>query len=159
MNTENEAWKQTFEALLPLLGHRNWIVITDMAYPLQSAPGITTLFANDEFTTVLTQVKAAIDSRPHVFAHVYHDQEMDFLTDDIAPGIGKVQAAVAKLYGQDVRSMPHEEIIAKLDKASRLYRVVIIKTPLTIPYTSLFLELDCKYWDAVRQEQLDSLMR
>lgn len=152
-------WEEQLEAEMPLLGHRNWIVITDMAYPLQSAPGIETLYADEDFETVLTKVKASIDSVPHVFAHVYHDQEMDFLTDSIAPGIGKVREIVSQLYGKEAKSMVHEDIITKLDKASKLYKILIIKTPLTMPYTSVFLELDCKYWSAERQQQLDELMR
>lgn len=158
MEQPKSSWEQTLKELLPLLGHRNWIVITDMAYPLQSAQGITTLYADEDFNTVLTKVKHEIDSMPHVFAHVYHDQEMDVLNDSLAPGIDKVKATVTKLYGKEAKSMPHETIIEKLDKASRLYSIVIIKTPLTIPYTSIFLELDCKYWDAARQAKLDDLM-
>jgi hypothetical protein len=45
-----------------------------------------------------------------------------------------------------VESLPHEDIIGKLDKAGKTFKVLIIKTPLAIPYTSLFLELDCGYW-------------
>ena len=29
-------WQTVLQDKLPLLGHRNWIVITDMAYPLQN---------------------------------------------------------------------------------------------------------------------------
>ena len=29
-------WQTVLQEKLPLLGHRNWIVITDMAYPLQA---------------------------------------------------------------------------------------------------------------------------
>jgi hypothetical protein len=33
------AWQQKVSTEMPLLGHRNWIVIVDSAYPLQSSPG------------------------------------------------------------------------------------------------------------------------
>lgn len=65
-------WKTTRSNQHNLLGHRNWIVVTDLAYPLQSNPG----------------------------------------------------------------------------------NAIIIKTPLTIPYTSVFLELDCAYWDASREKEI-----
>lgn len=32
---QNSDWQSKLQEKLPLLGHRNWIVITDMAYPLQ----------------------------------------------------------------------------------------------------------------------------
>lgn len=157
-NNNQESWQERLEAAMPLLGHRNWIVITDMAYPLQSAPGIETIMADEDFGSVLTKVKAQIDSSAHVFAHVYHDRELDYLTDSIAPGVGKVKAAVSELFGSEAKSMEHEDIIRKLDKASQLYNVLIIKTPLTVPYTSVFLELDCKYWTAEGQAKLDKAM-
>ena len=31
-------WLATLQKQLPLLGHRNWIVIADAAYPWQTAP-------------------------------------------------------------------------------------------------------------------------
>ena len=46
--------------------------------------------------------------------------------------------------------------ILRLDEVSRLYRVVVIKSGLTIPYTSLFFELDCRYWDADREAAIRS---
>jgi hypothetical protein len=33
-------WKQQLKDLLPLFGHRNWIVVADSAYPAQSRSGI-----------------------------------------------------------------------------------------------------------------------
>ena len=39
-------WKETLRKELPLLGHRNWIVVADSAYPLQTAPGIETIRAD-----------------------------------------------------------------------------------------------------------------
>ena len=63
-------WKEQLKEQLPYLGHRNWIVITDMAYPLQNSEGIQTLFAPESFETVVAELKAAVDKAPHVFAHV-----------------------------------------------------------------------------------------
>ena len=40
-------WRQTLEERLPYFGHRNWIVIADSAYPLQSGPGIETIISNE----------------------------------------------------------------------------------------------------------------
>lgn len=66
---------------------------------------------------------------------------------------GKSETGVfdAVLTSDEVTLVPHEELIVRLDKVSSLCRVVIIKTPLTLPYTSTFFELDCGYWDAERE--------
>jgi hypothetical protein len=48
----------------------------------------------------------------------------------------------------------HEQIIVKLDQGSRLYQILILKTTLTIPYTSVFMELDCGYWSDAAEKRL-----
>ena len=52
-----------------------------------------------------------------------------------------------------MRVLPHEEIIAKLDRAGELFRVLIVKTNMRIPYTSVFFELDCGYWNAQAEKK------
>lgn len=46
-HAQNWNWQTILQEKLPLLGHRNWVVITDMAYPLQAKDGITTLYATE----------------------------------------------------------------------------------------------------------------
>ena len=76
MNTGTKKnWEVQFDELLPLLGHRNWILVVDKAFPLQSAPGMTN-----------------------------------------------------------------------------------IKTEHIMPYTSVFIELDCGYWSAEKEATLRNLM-
>ena len=41
----SKSWQDQLTEMMPYLGHRNWIVIADMAYPLQTNPGIKTIFA------------------------------------------------------------------------------------------------------------------
>ena len=148
-------WEEVLAGQMPLLGHRNWIVVTDMAYPLQTNPGITTLFADAPYADVIARVKSMIDEAPHVFAHIYQDSEQGRLCEDLVPGWNDYRASVEKVLGKDeVKSVPHEELIRRLEEVSSLCRVVIIKTPLTLPYTSTFFELDCGYWDRVREEAI-----
>lgn len=35
---DDQAWQSKVTEILPLLGHRNWILIVDSAYPLQTSP-------------------------------------------------------------------------------------------------------------------------
>ncbi|MGM9802861.1 MAG: hypothetical protein ACI308_01640 [Muribaculaceae bacterium] len=154
---QNWGWQTVLQEKLPLLGHRNWIVITDMAYPLQAKDGITTLYATEPYEQVLGTVKQMIDNTPHVYAHTYQDKELAFLEEDICPGIDSLKAEMDKaLSGSDVTRIDHEQLITRLDSVSNLFEVVIIKTPLTKPYTSTFFELDCKYWDSDKQSQLNA---
>ena len=51
-----------------------------------------------------------------------------------------------------------EEIIAKLDSVSQVFRVLIIKTDLTIPYTTVFFELGCAYWPGDAEDRMRKTM-
>ena len=152
-------WKSKMEEMLPLLGHRNWIVIADMAYPLQSGEGIVTLYADQPYLDVLKTTVRMIDEAPHVFAHVYNDKEQEYITEDLVKGIDGLRSSIKEICGPEASSMMHEDLISRLDEAGKLFTVVIIKTPLTVPYTTTFLELDCDYWDAASQEKLDSRIK
>ena len=145
------AWVTTLQERLPLLGHRNWIVITDMAYPLQANPSIETLYSGESYERTLATVWEAVARQPHIAAHVYQDLESQRLTEAVRPGIEDYRSETARLLGQGTVSYrPHEELILHLDSVSRLYRVVIVKSRSTLPYTTTFLELDCKYWNAAQ---------
>jgi L-fucose mutarotase/ribose pyranase (RbsD/FucU family) len=88
MKTSSEIiWEELLERQLPLLGHRNWIVVADGAYPWQTAPGVETVCTGAGQLDVLRAVLAAIDSASHVRPLVYIDAELPFLAEDDAPGI------------------------------------------------------------------------
>jgi len=142
-------WKEKLQQELPLLGHRNWIVVADSAYPLQTAPGIETIYVKADQLEVVKGVLAELAKTRHVKPTIYTDAEMKFVAEKNAPGIGAYRDALEKLLAhQPVQVLPHEQIIAKLDEAGRTFKVLLIKTTLTKPYTSVFFQLECGYWNA-----------
>jgi L-fucose mutarotase/ribose pyranase (RbsD/FucU family) len=152
---EIESWKSRFEHLLPVYGHRNWIVVADAAYPAQSNPGIETLFTGADHIELLEEVLGAIDSSRHVRPIIYLDAELKLVTDDDAPGVNALRERLAQsLAGKKTHEVAHEQIIARLDEAGKLFRVLILKSTLAIPYTSVFLELDCGYWSEQAEKRL-----
>jgi L-fucose mutarotase/ribose pyranase (RbsD/FucU family) len=151
-------WESRLAALLPLFGHRNWIVISDSAYPAQSRPGIETVVANAGQIEVVRKVQAAIAACNHVRANIYFDKELAFVSESDAPGILEYRRQLEALLGGSSRQLPHEDIIAKLDQSAQVFRVLIIKTGMTIPYTSVFFELDCGYWSAAAEQRLRNAM-
>ncbi len=70
-------WKTELRAILPLFGHRNWIVVADAAYPAQSKPGIETIVAGEDQVSVVQKVFDAITSAGHIRAKIYVDKELD----------------------------------------------------------------------------------
>lgn len=152
-------WKQTLAEQLPLMGHRNWIVIADLAYPLQSRPGITTVYAGGDHAQRVKEVLAAVEKAPHVRPRIYLDAEQPFVPESDAPGIDKCREQLkALLKGKDAKSLPHEEIIATLDEAAKTFNVLIIKTDMVLPYTTVFLRLECGYWSDEGEKRMRAAM-
>ena len=153
-------WKQKLQQELPLLGHRNWIVVADSAYPLQTAPGIETIYVNTDQLEVVKGVLAELAKTKHVKPTIYTDAEMKFVAETNAPGITAYRDGLGKvLTSQPVQVLPHEQIISKLDEAGKTFKVLLIKTPLTKPYTSVFFQLECGYWNAESEQQLRDAMK
>lgn len=148
-------WKTMLDAELPAFGHRNWIVIADSAYPKQSAPGIQTVYTGAGQVEVVEAVLDAISAAPHVQAIVNVDAELESVSEEDAPGVDTYRRQLKQvLAGKHVKVMPHEEIISKLDASAELFNILLLKTDMTIPYTSVFLELDCGYWNAEKEARL-----
>ncbi len=154
-----DGWRETLATELPRMGHRNFIVVADSAYPLQSAPGITTLATGAGHLEVLGAVLEAVEAAEHVQAVIHLDKELAFVTEEAAPGITELRDALgAALGGAAVVTLPHMDIIHKLDESAGLFNVLILKTDLTLPYTSVFIELDCGYWSAEKEAELRRAM-
>jgi hypothetical protein len=152
-------WERQLRACLPLFGHRNWIVVADSAYPAQSKPGIETIVADAEQIDAVRIVQDAISSSRHVRANVYADSELAFVAENDAPGVTDYRRQLdSLLYGRGVSYIPHDRIIAKLDQSAQVFRILIVKTEMTIPYTSIFFELDCGYWNTGAEQRLREAM-
>jgi hypothetical protein len=153
-------WKEKLQKELPLLGHRNWIVVADSAYPLQTAPGIETIYVEADQLEVVKGVIVELAKTKHVKPTIYTDAEMKFVAETNAPGITAYRDGLGKVMtNQPVQVLPHEQIIAKLDEAGKTFKVLLIKTPLTKPYTSVFFQLECGYWNAQSEKQLRDTMK
>lgn len=156
-NSKN--WNQELEDILPLLGHRNWILVVDKAFPLQSAEGMKYINTGAPFFEVLDTTIACIKKASHVKAILYTDAELNYLTDGLVPGISDFRTGLSKsLEGSNVQTLMHNDIFSRLDEASKLFNVVVIKTESVMPYTSVFIELDCGYWTTENETKLRELM-
>ena len=148
-------WKKRLVETMPLLGHRNWILIVDSAYPLQTSPGVETIETNaaqlEVVRTVLSEIENSIQVRPVV----YMDAELPFISDSDAPGVSAYRSEIGELlHKSSVQSRRHETLISDIEEAGKTFHVLVLKTNMTIPYTSLFIRLDCKYWSADQEKNL-----
>ena len=63
---DEKDWKQVLKAELPRMGHRNWIVIADSAYPLQSGAGIETISTRSNHLEVVKTVFEMLEKSNHI---------------------------------------------------------------------------------------------
>ena len=148
-------WKDRVVAAMPLLGHRNWILVVDSAYPLQSSPGVETIESNANQLDVTRFVLSAIDGSIHVRPLIFMDAELPFVPDSDAPGASAYRTQIgALLHAYQIQSLPHERVIRDINEAGSTFHVLIVKTNMTIPYTSVFIRLDCKYWPADAESRM-----
>lgn len=150
-----ESWQDKLTAELGVMGHRNWIVVADSAYPAQNRAGIETIVTGRGQVETVKAVLEAVDAAAHVQPVIYLDSELESVPQADAPGITDYRGELnALLAGRNVSSIPHEELIAKLDEAAKMFRILILKTNMTLPYTSVFVQLDCGYWNSDAEKRL-----
>jgi hypothetical protein len=153
--SKTEPWYELLSLRLPELGHRNWIVVADAAYPAQSNSSIETVATGVDQIELLRATMDAVARASHVRANVYLDRELKYVSEEDAPGVSAYREALCRITnGIAARELDHEKIIAKLDESARLFRVLVLKSTFTLPYTSVFLELDCGYWNAEAESRL-----
>jgi RbsD / FucU transport protein family len=153
-------WRERLKEELPLLGHRNWIAIVDSAYPFQTSAGIETVETNTDQLDVIGQVLDELSKVKHVRSVFFTDRELKFVPEVDAKGVTAYRDALAKLLSAkgQIESLPHEQIISRLDEAGRTFHVLVLKTTMTIPYTSVFMRLDCGYWTDDDEKRLREAM-
>lgn len=148
-----------------MYGHRNWIVIADSAYPLQSGPGIETILSNESQIDTIRHVLFVLSKDVRVRPVVYVDNELSYVPEEDAIGIGAYRQLLTGIFDKLLVNapkpvtIPHEQIIRKLDEAGRTFNVMIIKTNMILPYTSVFLELRAAYWGDAEEQRLRQIIK
>jgi hypothetical protein len=154
-NKQSTDWKMEFKQKLPLLGHRNWILVVDKAFPLQQSAGMEYIYAPEGMEAVLNEVISGIKSSDHVSPIIYRDSELDYVKPLVGAKADQlIKATQAILKGTTVNTMLHDSVFKQLDREAGLFKVLVIKTNETVPYSSTFIRLDCGYWNAAKEAEL-----
>jgi L-fucose mutarotase/ribose pyranase (RbsD/FucU family) len=160
LSRAQSAWQQKLAQELPLMGHRNWIVIVDSAYPLQTSSGVETIETNADQLAVLDSVLHSIKTSPHIRPIIHLDRELQFIPESEAPGVERYRTDLnTRIAAFHPDSVLHQELIDRLADTGKTFHVLVLKTRMTIPYTSVFLQLDCRYWSAESEARLREAMK
>jgi D-ribose pyranose/furanose isomerase RbsD len=148
-------WEKGMDKRLKSLGHRNWILIADAAFPAYSNSGTEIILAEDDHLSVLKSMLRSIEKSGHIRPVIYLDQELAYVSDKQSPGISKFRKKLNdQLEKLKPRSLPHEDLLERLAETAKTYKVIVLKTTMKLPYTSVFIELDCGYWDREQEREL-----
>ncbi|MDF2515738.1 MAG: hypothetical protein K0R59_1034 [Sphingobacterium sp.] len=154
-----QGWHEVFSQKLPLLGHRNWVLVVDKAYPAPAGENMIVIDTEKPMAEVLGGVVGLINQQAHVRPIFYADKELQYLDENIAPGLKDYKTSLDTLFHHiKLQPLIHEDVFRKMDQAASLFQVIVLKTESLVPYSSVFIELDCKYWDAGREKILRERM-
>ena len=162
-NAESD-WRARVGQELPLMGHRNWIAVVDSAYPLQTSGGIETVDTGADQIDVVEAVLDSIGKSRHVRPVIFTDAELKAVPESDAAGVTAYRESLSKLVAGidggkvEAQVLPHEQIISKLDEAGKTFHILVLKSTMTIPYTSVFIRLDCGYWTEEQEKRLRERM-
>ncbi|HWA95951.1 MAG TPA: hypothetical protein VG844_15220 [Terracidiphilus sp.] len=152
-------WRDALAMQLPLLGHRNWILVVDSAYPDQVGPGIETYETGADMLPALKEVLTQIQNSIHLRPVIYLDAELPYVPDNSAPGVSDYRNQLTSMLGDlEVHHRLHQTLIDQVAKDSQQYHILILKTRLAIPYTSVFINLRAKYWSDDNEHDLRQSM-
>ncbi|HEX4084056.1 MAG TPA: hypothetical protein VHY22_04035 [Chthoniobacteraceae bacterium] len=153
-------WRDQFLRTLAAMGAHNWIVVAEPAYPLPNSNGIEVLPTDLSQIDLLTLVLNTLANTRRVQPTFYTTTELPFVLERDAIGIGAYQAQLSTLLkGGQVYALPQEEIDAKLDAASHNYKVLLLKSTTTLPYTSVYIDLRSGYWNQQAENRLRAAMQ
>jgi hypothetical protein len=84
--------------------------------------------------------------KTHVRATAFLDQELQSVQEKDYPGVTHLRHEINSAFPKtQLSSIPHSEVLSKIDEAGKTFSVLFIKTNTTIPYTSVYMRLDCGY--------------
>ena len=148
-------WQAAVDRQAAQLGYRNWIVIAEASFPAQSRPGVRQITAPVEVPVALDYVLQALEQTENVRPQIFVTRELRSVENDFAPGIDELRKRIqSALHGHETTELDQQSLLTLLEDASRSFDVLVIRTESALPYSSVFLELQPGYWDAVSETQL-----
>lgn len=157
-----QSWRDQFEANLERMGKHNWIVIAEAAYTSRYATGTRTVATGKSLPSVLDSVLSEISDSKHVSATAWISSELERIPDRDAPGITQFHKDIRRLLNTskvEIKVVPEKEIVKKVEADAGTCNVLFLKSSSPLPYSSVYLQLDCRYWDEAREKRLRDALR
>ncbi|MFT5882595.1 MAG: hypothetical protein ACI9FG_001099 [Crocinitomicaceae bacterium] len=156
VHSDNQrTWIQQVDSEIAELGAYNWILITESAYPAPDRPGAHTLLSPYKLPRTLDSVLQSIESIGHVRPRIYLSRESAELNEDYAPGIDNHRSNLTKhLNERPTQSLSADSLESLMRSSKKGNRVLVVKSQTTLPYTTIYIELESGYWDGESETAL-----
>lgn len=139
------------------LGARNWIVIAESSFPVYAGAGVETISVDAPSDVVFMEVLDILESEGRLQPRIWVSSELDAVTEDYAPGVRKFRRSLGKLLpGRFHYRLANHIINKQVEAAIKTFRVLVIKTSTSLPYSNICIELDSGYWNADSEAELRS---
>lgn len=153
-------WLLTIDQEVQKLGSFNWVIIAEPSFPALSRSGITTVTTPVSTTEALDGVLQSLDSHSHVRPRIHLTREAQFVTEHDTPGISHHRKNLNEVLDErSTQILTNNALNLLITDARKNYRILVIKTTTSLPYTSVFLELESGYWDGESETALRNRMR
>ena len=137
------------------LGARNWIVISEAAFPIHSREGLDVIYIDSEIPELVDTVESLIEETHHLKPRVFLPAEISHIDYDYAPGVKAYRKDLqAAIHGKEPLELDHAALLEIIKNTSKSYRVLVIKSRTALPYSSVFMELGTGYWSADSESHL-----
>lgn len=158
-SSSKRPWLGSIRHELGYLGARNWVVVSEAAFPTASRRGLRVIQVDADIPEVLEALEDVIEEKHHVKPRIYVTREIEKVPYDYAPGIKAHRADLKEaLHGRQTVNLDHEILMSLINNTTKSYRVLVIKTRTALPYSSVFVELGSGYWDAESESALRKRM-
>ncbi len=148
-------WLNTVDHEVHKLGTYNWVIIAEPSFPALSRSGVTTITTPVSTTEALDGVLQSIDSHSHVRPRIHLTREAGAVIEHDTPGIDDYRKKLNQVLNErDTLTLTNNTLNLLITDARKNYRILVIKTTTSLPYTSVFLELESGYWDGVSETAL-----
>lgn len=153
-------WQAAVERQAGQLGYRNWIVIAEASFPAHNRLGIRQVNSSVSIPETLDYVLNVLEQTENLRPKVYVPRELRSVENDFAPGIDELRKAIkSSTRGHELTELDQQSLLTLVEDANRSFDVLVIRTPTALPYSSIFIELQPGYWDAVSENRLRERIR
>ena len=153
-------WAGTVEREVDALGIQNWIIVAESSFPVVTRGGVRTLVVDGEIPQIVDFIVNHLEKSETVTPAFNTARELSFVSNDRAPGIDSLREQLNKsLHGHQVRQMDNRALILLAHRDASKYAILVLKSKTSLPYSSVFIELDSGYWDRESEDRLRQEMK